>query len=196
MKDKQIDAQELVPNKSSREFDLGLNVPEGFKTASLFPDDRLLRLHPHWFVNNFNIKNKVFSTRIEDYSSGDQFDLTGQISYNENDTDLITIKLRKGIVMAIRFLNRDGRLKVRLDTQGAPVDDSHPILLWVRAIREYLFLYFKTTPWSLLFRALMNRMILRMNPSQRKISMMITKITVIELLVIVLVVVGYVIFGH
>ena len=40
----------------------------------------------------------------------------------------------------------------------------------------------------------MNKMVLQMNPSQRKISIMITKITIIEVLVIILIVVGYSIF--
>lgn len=182
--------------KSSKEFELGLVVPQGFKTAPLFPKDRLFRLHPHWFVNEFTEKNGAFTVRIKDYSSEDEFALAGQLSYDINDTNLITIQLEKGIDMTITFLKSSGRLKARLSTPGTPVDDDHPILLWVRAIREYLLLYIKTTPWSFFFRLIMNRMILQMNPSQRKISIMITKITVIEVLVIILIVVGYVIFNQ
>lgn len=179
----------------SREFDLGLSLPEQFKPGSIFPGDRLLRLHPHWFVRRFSRTDESFTAEIEDYSSGDQFDLAGQILYDKAASDLITIHLDKGIEMTLTFLKENDRLKVRIDTPGAPVDDDHPILLWVRAIREYLFLYTRTTPWSVVFRLIMNRMILQMNPSQRKISIMITKITVIEVLVIILIVVGYVIFG-
>lgn len=55
-------------------------------------------------------------------------------------------------------------------------------------------LFLKQTPVTLFFRVLMNRMVLKIDPSQRKISMMITKITAIEVLVIILIVVGYVFF--
>ncbi len=186
----------LSPSIGSQEFDLGLTVPEAFTAARIFRKDRLLRLHPHWFVNGFTQENNRFTARIVDYSSEDEFALAGQIIYDENDTDLVTVKLDKGIVMTITFLNSDGRLKARIDAPGRLVDDDHPILLWVRSIREYLYLYMRTSPWSFFFRLIMNRVILQMNPSQRKISIMITKITVIEVLVIVLIVVGYVIFGQ
>ena len=69
------------------------------------------------------------------------------------------------------------------------------MLLWIRAIQEYLRLYATTTPQTLVFRGIMNSMMLKMNPSQRKITIMLTKITVIELLVTVIIVVGYVYFG-
>ena len=41
----------------------------------------------------------------------------------------------------------------------------------------------------------MNRMVLQMNPSQRKICLMISKITVVEVVVIIVIVIGYVSFG-
>ncbi len=40
----------------------------------------------------------------------------------------------------------------------------------------------------------MNRIILKMTPSQRKISLMLIRLTVVEIFVILLIVVGYVIF--
>ncbi len=69
------------------------------------------------------------------------------------------------------------------------------MLLWIRSIQEYLRIYATTTPYTVFFRLLMNRMVLQMDPSQRKICLMLTKITVVELVVILVIVIGYVSFG-
>lgn len=76
---------------------------------------------------------------------------------------------------------------------GEP-DPDDPLLLWIRAIKEYIRIYLKRTPATLFFRLLMNKMILKMDPSQRKICLMMAKITAVELLVILLIVIAYAFF--
>lgn len=68
------------------------------------------------------------------------------------------------------------------------------IVLWLRSVKEYLRMYLTNSLNARLFRYAMNRVILKMTPSQRKISLMLIRLTVVEIFVILLIVVGYVIF--
>jgi len=68
------------------------------------------------------------------------------------------------------------------------------VVLWIRSIKEYLRMYLKNTLNTIFFRYIMNKIILKMTPSQRKISLMLIRLTVVEIFVILLIVIGYVIF--
>ncbi len=186
----------VAPKGVSHEFDLGLQVPADFDMQSIFPHDRILRLHPHWFITNFKQNDPSFSADIKDYATQEKFTITGTVVYPDNTNEFMNINLSGGLEKEIIFLDRDGTLKAQIVSFHDPVTDDDPLLLWIRGIREYLRLFLKKTPVTLFFRVLMNRMVLKMDPSQRKISMMITKITAVEVLVIILIVVGYVLFVH
>ena len=182
------------PKGVLQEFDLGLQVPIDFDLQLLFPHDRLLRLNPHWIITNFKQNGSSFSADIEDYATQEKFSLTGIVVYPDTHHEFMSIKLSGGLEKEIVFLDQDGTLKANIISFYDPISDDDPLLLWIRGIREYIRLFLKKTPITLFFRVLMNRMILKMDPSQRKISMMITKITMVEVLVIILIVVGYVLF--
>jgi hypothetical protein len=184
----------VSPKGVSQEFDLGLQLPADFYMQSLFPNDRLFRLHPHWFVTNFKQNGSSFSVDIKDYATQEKFSLTGSVVYQDTGSQFMTIKLSGGLEKKIIFLDKDGTLKTQIISIHDQVTDDDPLLLWIRGIREYIRLFLKQTPVTLFFRILMNQMVLKMDPSQRKISMMITKITAVEVLVIILIVVGYVFF--
>ncbi len=177
-----------------QEFDLGLKIPQDFDLKPLFPEDRLLRLNPHWFITDFKKEHSLFSAEIEDYATREKFSLKGSIRYRDKASELMSLRLSGSLQQKIIFLEQDGILKAQIASSLNRIDDDDPLLLWIRGIREYIRLFLKLTPVTLFFRLLMNHMILKMNPSQRKISMMITKITAVEVLVIILIVVGYVIF--
>lgn len=181
-------------SSSSQEVDLGLELPANFDLQTLFPHDRLLRLHPNWFVSDFRRDGGVFTTILKDYVTEEEFPASGSFLFNENEDELLRINLISPFDVAIVFVNRDSRLKVRISSADEVIDADDPLLLWIRSIKEYIRLYVKRTPLTLLFRLLMNRMMLQMDPSQRKICLLIAKITAVELLVIILLVVGYVFF--
>lgn len=184
-----------VPHSPTpQEFDLGLQLPADFDLQSLFHHDRLLRLHPHWFITDFKPDGASFSVDIKDYVTEEEFSLTGTVDYPVAAPELMSIKLSGGFEKKIIFLIRDGELKAQIVSPEGSTDDNDSILLWIKGIRAYIPLYLKRTPVTLFFRLFLNRMVLQMNPSQRKICMMIAKITVIEVLVIILIVVGYVFF--
>ncbi|GAB6909980.1 hypothetical protein JCM12296A_58290 [Desulfosarcina cetonica] len=171
-----------------------MKLPDGFDLARLFPGDRLLRLHPLWFIDNFRQDGSHFSADITDYATEEQFQLSGVLTYPDSGPIRLDIDLRQSSGGRIRLLTKDGLLKAEIVSGDGEVGDDNPMLQWILAIREYIRIYLKTTPVTVFFRLLMNKMVLSMNPSQRKICMMITKITAVELLVIIIVVVGYVLF--
>ncbi|MEN8200832.1 MAG: hypothetical protein ABFR63_12250 [Thermodesulfobacteriota bacterium] len=178
----------------SEEIDLGLQLPAGFDLQPLFPHDRLLRLHPNWFISDFHQDGVSFTTTIKDYATEEEFPLSGTLVFNESEDEILSIALTETIEVSIRFLNRNNQLKVQVHSPQGELETNDPLLLWIRAIREYIRIYVKKTPVTLFFRLVMNRMVLEMNPSQRKICLMLVRLTLLEILVILVIVVGYVIF--
>ncbi len=178
------------------EIDLGVeDLPAGLDLQALFPKDRLLRLHPNWFVSDFQEKDDGgFTVSIKDYVTEENFLLSGSFTFNRKEGELLFIQLTGGTPLEIFFLNRERRLKVQISSADQELDPDDPVLLWVRAIKEYIRMYLKRTPLTLFFRFFMNKMILKMDPSQRKICLMMAKITAVEMLVILLIVFGYLIF--
>ena len=53
----------------SEKIDLGLGLPRDFEAGALFPGDRLLRLHPNWFIQDFQRTGKHVSAKIKDYAT-------------------------------------------------------------------------------------------------------------------------------
>ncbi len=177
----------------SEQVDLGLNLPHGFSIDTLFPHDRLLRLHPNWFVSDFQEDGQRFTASIKDYVSENHFPLSGSLVYNSEKTHLLEILLTDSMNIRILFINQENQFSVQVDSV-AVIDPDDPILLWIRAIKEYIRIYVKNTPTTWFWRLVMNRMVLQMNPSQRKICMMLAKITLVEIMVIIFIIIGYVIF--
>jgi hypothetical protein len=182
----------------SETVDLNLGIKDDFTARYLFPEDRLLRLHPNWFIEEFQEReNGQFSARLKDYVTDSPFDLKGMVAYHmpgaEGQNALIHISLVQGLEMDILFFINEKSLHVRVDAQKA-IEADDPVLLWIRAIREYLRIHLRKTPVTLFWRLVMNKAVLSMNPSQRKICLMMVRLTLVEILVIVLILVGYVIF--
>ena len=184
----------VPPATGSGEVDLGLQLSADFDLYPLFFHDRLLRLHPNWFISNFQQDGVSFTAAIKDYATEEEFPLSGSFVYNGKEDELLSITLTETIEVSILFLNRKSKLAVQVLSPQGELDASDPLLLWIRAIREYIRIYIKKTPVTLLFRLLMNRIVLQMNPSQRKICLMLARITFVEILVIFFIVVGYVIY--
>ncbi len=177
------------------EVDLGLHeLPPSLDLQALFPDDKLLHFHPNWFISDFQQNGTSFTASIKDYVSNEEFPLAGSFLFNKTDGELLQIQLTSPTEIGISFLTREKKLKVQFASEGGRIDPDDPILLWVRAIKEYIRLYLKRTPVTLFFRLLMNKMFLKMDPSQRKICLMMAKITAVELLVILLIVIAYAVF--
>jgi len=183
---------------STEEVDLGLpKLPPSFDLRSLFPSDRLLRFHPNWFISDFQQKEKdaSFTAAIKDYVTEEESQLSGNFVFNSTEDELLHMQLAGTMDVTISFLNRNNTLTVQIASNNEKIDPDDPLLLWIRAIKEYIRIYLKSTPVTLFFRVFMNKVILKMDPSQRKICLMMAKITAVELLVILLVVIGYAVFS-
>ncbi len=182
----------------TEEIDLGLpDLPPSIDLQALFPSDRLLRLHPNWFISDFQQKERdaSFTAAIKDYVTEEESQLSGNFVFNGTEDKLLVMQLAGTTDADISFLNRNNKLTVQIASNNTEIDPDDPLLLWIRAIKEYIRIYLKRTPVTLFFRVLMNKMVLKMDPSQRKICLMMAKITAVELLVILLVVIGYVFFS-
>ncbi len=171
----------------------------------ILDEEKLLRLHPHWFVEELEPQDTYIQASLRDYDTENEFALGLRLDCSsppENSADcevVFSIQLfQYGVKEIVFYVDGGSTTRVRIsyvdDTpQQQLVDD---VLLWVRGIQEYLRLYISATPRTLFFRVLMNRMVLQMNPSQRKICLMIARFTVVEIVVILAIVLGYVIFGQ
>jgi hypothetical protein len=167
-------------------------------------EDRLLHLHPHWFIEETKPENNGLAATVRDYDTDHIFSFHLHLSTTAHPNDPADTKAIMRItctdhgVQELLFFTDHHKTQVRIsyaeNRVGKQLEEE--MLLWIRAIQEYLRLYITTTPRTIFFRLLMNRMILQMNPSQRKICLMITKITVVELLVTIVIVVGYVYFAR
>ncbi len=128
---------DTTPLSVTEEVDLGLQqFPPAFELQSLFPGDRLLRLHPNWFVSDFeqDQDQSSFTVTIKDYVTDDELMLSGSFVFNIDETELLHIRLLDPIVAKISFLTRDGKLLVQICTPEK-IDADDPLLLWIRAIK-------------------------------------------------------------
>ncbi len=177
--------------KGLREYDLGLT--NSIILADLLDIEKLFRLNPHWFIDELVEEHGDFSARLRDYVSDREFRLRGRYSAA---ADRLRLDFEDGPLRSLSLFFRGGKLHGTLELRDAGADEEceHYTLLWLRGIREYLRLYRVNTPARRFFRFIMNRMVLRMNPSQRKICLMLIRLTLVEIVVILVIVVGYVVF--
>jgi len=166
------------------------------RIQDLLGGETLLRLHPHWFVETFTRERDRVSTRLRDYASEATFDLQYHVRGDRNG--LPTLIFAKGPFQEIRFYDKDGMLYARVvsDQNITALEEAFGLILWLRGIREYIRLYLTDSFNTRFFRILMNRVMLRMNPSQRKICIMIYKITVVEIILILAIIIGFIVFNR
>ena len=82
----------MAYSASTEEVDLGLpELPPSLDLQSLFPSDRLLRFHPHWFVSDFQPKENdtSFTAAIKDYVTEEESQLSGSFVFNGTEDELL-----------------------------------------------------------------------------------------------------------
>ena len=176
---------DLVPKK-------GADLPD---LTAIFDLDRLHRLHPHWVIEASSAVDGGTRFEIRDHATDERFSHTARLtSETKGDGSMpgLRLDIEGGPFGTLRLHLKAGRFVIA--TQQPPAEAEENLLLWLRGIREYLRLYLTTSPNTLLFRLLMNKMILPMTPSQRKICLMLWRFTLLEILVIVMIGVGWMIF--
>lgn len=181
-----------------KEYDLNLPVrgkKQSLSLTHLLSVETLLRLNPHWIVENLIAENRTFTVSLKDHETERAFQLTGCLSSIDSQT--LDLVFEQGDYKKVRLFPRDTGFwaEVVYSSEEEPDEavERH-IVLWIRSIKEYLRMYLKNTPNTIFFRYIMNRIILKMTPSQRKISLMLIRLTVVEIFIILFIVIGYVIF--
>ena len=177
---------------------------EQLEISSILSEEKLLRLHPHWFVEDVRQKDEYVAAKLRDYDTEQDFSLALFLDTRVSDqgsvnaAPIFRIALQEyGATEILFFADQDKtRVKISYGDEKPTEECIQDVLLWIRGIQEYLRLFLRATPRTLFFRLVMNKMVLQMNPSQRKICLMIARVTVVELVVTLVIVIGYVNFGR
>ncbi|BHH85964.1 hypothetical protein [Desulforhopalus sp. 52FAK] len=182
-----------------KEYDLslplaGAKVP--LNLGACLSIETFFRLNPHWIVEEIEENGDSFVARLKDHVSGTQFTVKGELATNKSNR--LVIILDHETYRSIEVFTTSDKLMGVVE-YGVAEDElteeaERHVVLWLRSVKEYLRMYLTNGLNARVFRYIMNRVILKMTPSQRKISLMLIRITVVEILVILLIVVGYVIF--
>ncbi len=184
-------------------YDLAL-APDILKvdTDKLLDEEKLIHLHPHWIIKAKNKPDNGIEVTVEDYESRKDILFTikktdSHPNKTEPKNSFLNFEITGWQVKKLTFWVDKNKSKVTVtwDTQEGKEQLEENILFWIRAIQEYLRMYINPNFKTLAFRALMNKVLIPMSPSQRNISIMLIKITLIEMLVIIIIVAGYVWFG-
>ena len=181
-----------------KEYDLNLPVrgkKQRLSLTHLLSVETLLRLNPHWIVEKLAAENSSFTAALKNHETEQAFELTGRLS--SADPQTLELVFEQGDYQKVRLFPKDTDFWAEVVYSSAEEPDEaveRHVVLWIRSIKEYLRMYLKNTPNTIFFRYIMNRIILKMTPSQRKISLMLVRLTVVEIFVILLIVVGYMIF--
>ena len=183
---------------SSPTIDFGLSLDwtvRDFKTH--FTPEKLLRLHPHWHVGEIISDDDAWQADLKNHETEAEFQLTFRVRFGDGATGdaQLRIEFEAAPLTAMVVTICDGKVVARLeDYQPADEEDPYQFELWLRGIYGYLSLYEKNTLWRRINRIIMNRYLIPMNPSQRKISIMIYRFTVLEVVVILIIAAGYFMF--
>lgn len=162
-----------------------------------FTPEKLLRLHPHWHVGDIVTEKDGWSVQIKNHETETPFELRFRLLFPECDgaQACLRIALDHAPASALVLKITDGAVSAQLEDYAAPAEvEPYQMDLWLRGIYGYLSLYGKNTLKKRFDRFVMNRYLLPMNPSQRKISIMIYRFTVLEVVVILILAAGYAMF--
>lgn len=182
-----------------KEYDLSLHVGEA-KRPMVLDDvlsvETLLRLNPHWIIDTVDDYNDRYSADLKDYVSGEEFSLEGTLERVAGGNIVLTLDHERCHKIAISITDGDLQATVTYPCleEELSEEEERYVVLWLRSVKEYLRMYLKDTLYSKFSRYIMNKITLQMTPSQRKISLMLIRFTIVEIFVIFLIVIGYVIF--
>lgn len=158
--------------------------------------ERLVRLHPHWHVRRLEPDGDWTEALLKDHATDEALEFSFRLSFPTAHG--ILIECRGGPAERIHFFEENSRLHVSFTPhqEKLAAEEEESLTLWLQSIRQYLRLYLKTTVSTRFFRFLMNKAFLKMDPSQRKICLMLYRFTLLEIVVILIIVIGYMTFGR
>jgi hypothetical protein len=182
---------------------INLSVSEATAFEVLSDLNITMRLSPYWSLKELKPlsegpvkKGSRYEATIEYY--GKDVIETHGLEVNEILKDKrISYKVENGVLKEISFIiekNSNGILLTHqflLDSEDEAVlkGTQNEVRFWLRSIGEYLKLAEGKTLWRRFFRWFMDRVWLRLTLSERKIAIIITKISILELALLVVLVI-------
>lgn len=171
--------------------------------------EKVIRLSPYWEVKAYRgaktpAPGAVAEAEVEHYRDGRQEALTFTL-IEAVPWERIRWAVAGGTRREIAFFlkEEDGGIRIVQEEELVcpPEDDAvrrrgeSELTFWLRSLREYLRLYERSTLWTRAFRWVMDRYWLPMTPSQRKVSILVIKITIAEFVIFLGIVLAFILAG-
>jgi hypothetical protein len=187
-----------------------INLPVSEVTAFKVLSDLnvILRLSPYWSLKELKPltegpvkEGSRYKATIEYY--GKEVTETHGLEVIELLSDKkISFKVEEGILKEISFNIEKDSDGIRLAHQFLIDSDDEAILkgtrselvFWLRSVGEYLKLAEGKTLWKRFFKWFMDRAWLRLTLSERKIAIIVTKISILELVLLLILVLAWNLF--
>lgn len=149
----------------------------------------VMRLNPHWHIDGTD-----GGYQVDDILSDVQF--TTQASLMAESAQFSITFSGAGVdILARRGTDGQTELAYHFDADTAPKFDAKKIeeamLFWLPSLREYYRLFATDSLRNRFWRFFMNKVMLKMNPTQRRICAFMFKLTLLEMILIVVLAVGF-----
>ncbi len=154
---------------------------------------RLMRLNPHWHIE----KSKTTTYPVEDVLVETRFRTEPELIC---DGTTFTARFPEiGLTISARSTQDGANTALSFSVEAGTIfseeDAARTVQYWLPSIREYYRLYESNSIKHRCWRFFMNKVMLTMNPTQRRISGFMFKLTVLECLLIVILGVGWFYYG-
>lgn len=155
----------------------------------------LMRLNPHWHMS----KSENGAYPVEDVLVESEFNVTPELDFAGETFTASFPEI--GLTLSARSCEKGANTALSFDItpdKGAPftVEDARRTMqYWLPSLREYYRLYESNSLKHRTWRFLMNKVMLTMNPTQRRICGFMFKLTVLECLLILILGVGWFYYG-
>ncbi len=185
-------AEEELPTPGIR---LETNLPWNATFWANITAKTLMRLNPHWHIE----KPKSGIYPVEDVLVESEFRSAPVLSASD---DTFTAHFPEiGLTLSARSCEGGANTAVSFDMDAeagnalTPEDAARTMQYWLPSLREYYRLHEANSLKHRAWRFFMNKVMLTMNPTQRRISGFMFKLTVLECLLIVILGVGWFYYG-
>lgn len=187
-----------------------INLPVSEVTAFKVLSDLnvILRLSPYWSLKELKPltegpvkEGSKYEATIEYYGK-DITETHGLEVIELLSNKKISFKVEEGILKEISFnieKDSDGirlahRFLIDSDDEAILKGTRSELVFWLRSVGEYLKLAEGKTLWKRFFKWFMDRVWLRLTLSERKIAIIVTKISILELVLLLILVLAWNLF--
>lgn len=182
---------------------LDLKVPDESAFPVLSNLDVILRLSPYWSLKEFKSlsdspvrKGSRYEATLEYY--GKEVTETHGLEITEIlKNKKISLRVENGVLKELTFIIEKNNEGIRLTHQFFIDSDDEALLkgtqtelrFWLRSIGEYLKIAGGKTLWRRFLKWFMDKIWLRLSLSERKIAIIVTKISILELVLLIILII-------